>query len=88
MVNQDEITFIGQKEEEVSTAETGLIGGMDRPLMARLPRQLVIFTAGSHADGDDLPVLGDGHRHVRGLARSALRGRWWRRRLAPWRTGG
>jgi hypothetical protein len=46
MVNQDEITFIGQKEADVSTAETGLVGGMDRPLMGRVPRELVIFTAG------------------------------------------
>jgi hypothetical protein len=46
MVNQDEITFIGQRAEEVSTQPTAEVGGMDRPLMARIPRQLVIFTPG------------------------------------------
>jgi hypothetical protein len=46
MVNQDEITFIGQKAQDVSTAETGLVGGMDRPLMERVARELVIFTPG------------------------------------------
>jgi hypothetical protein len=46
MVNQDEITFIGQKAQDVSTAETGPIGGMDRPLMERVARELVIFTPG------------------------------------------
>ena len=51
MVNQDEITFIGQKEEEVSTAQTGLLGGMDRPLMQRVPRDLVIFTPGHTLPG-------------------------------------
>ena len=51
MVNQDEITFIGQKVETVSTAETGLPGGMDRPLMQRVPRQLVIFTPGHTLSG-------------------------------------
>lgn len=51
MVNQDEITFLGQKEEEVSTAPTGLAGGMDRPLMERVPRHLVIFTPGHTLTG-------------------------------------
>lgn len=51
MVNQDEITFIGQKEEDVSTAETGMLGGMDRPLMERVPRELVIFTPGHTLTG-------------------------------------
>jgi hypothetical protein len=46
MVNQDEITFIGQREGDVSTTETALVGGMDRPLMERVPRELVIFTDG------------------------------------------
>jgi hypothetical protein len=46
MVNQDEITFIGQRLGDVSTAETALVGGMDRPLMERVPRELVIFTDG------------------------------------------
>jgi hypothetical protein len=51
MVNQDEITFIGQKEEEVSTAETAVPGGMDRPLMERTARQVVIFTPGHTITG-------------------------------------
>ena|SRR5271157_5973485 len=51
MVNQDEITFIGQTAADVASATTGLIGGMDRPLMERIPRQLVIFTAGHTLTG-------------------------------------
>jgi hypothetical protein len=51
MVNQDEITFIGQKQEEVSTAETAVPGGMDRPLMERTARQVVIFTPGHTITG-------------------------------------
>ncbi|MFI5258898.1 MAG: hypothetical protein ACHQ01_04725 [Candidatus Limnocylindrales bacterium] len=46
MVNQDDITFIGQSPEDVSTAPSALAGGFDRPLMERAPRQLIIFTAG------------------------------------------
>jgi hypothetical protein len=48
MVNQDEITFIGQKAGEVSTAEPAQPGDMDRPLMERTPRDLVIFTASGY----------------------------------------
>ena len=51
MVNQDEITFIGQKEEEVNTGDTSLPGGMDRPLMTRTARQLVVFTPGHTITG-------------------------------------
>jgi hypothetical protein len=51
MVNQDEITFIAQKEEETSAAPTALPGGMDRPVMERSPRQLVIFTPGHTLTG-------------------------------------
>ncbi len=51
MVNQDEITFIGQSEEDVTLAPSGQAGGMDRPLMERVPRQLVIFTAGHTLTG-------------------------------------
>jgi hypothetical protein len=51
MVNQDEITFIGQSAEEVSTVQTSVMGGMDRPMMERVPRQLVIFTAGHTLTG-------------------------------------
>lgn len=51
MVNQDEITFIGQGVGDVSAASTGLGGGTDLPLMERVPRQLVIFTAGHTLTG-------------------------------------
>jgi hypothetical protein len=50
MVNQDEITFIAQTAEEVSSAPTGG-GGMDRPLMERVRRQIVIFTPGHTLTG-------------------------------------
>jgi hypothetical protein len=51
MVNQDEITFIGQSAEEVSTAVSGVAGSIDRPLMEKVPRQLVIFTPGHTLTG-------------------------------------
>ena len=52
MVNQDEITFIGQQAgDSSSTSDTGLPGGMDRPLMERKPRELVIFTPGHTLTG-------------------------------------
>jgi hypothetical protein len=51
MVNQDEITFIGQNAGDVSTEPTSAIGGMDRPLMERVPRKLVIFTPGHTLTG-------------------------------------
>jgi hypothetical protein len=51
MVNQDEITFIGQKAEDVASAPSGLSDGMDRPLMERIPRKLVIFTPGHTLTG-------------------------------------
>ena len=50
MVNQDEITFIAQQEEEVG-GPTGPSDGMDRPLMERTARQLVIFTPGHTLTG-------------------------------------
>jgi hypothetical protein len=50
MVNQDEITFIGQTAEEISAAPTG-DGGLGRPMMERVPRQLVIFTPGHTLTG-------------------------------------
>jgi hypothetical protein len=52
MVNQDEITFIAQKEEEIGTTPTQLPGGLDRPTMERIPRQLVIFTPGHTLTGE------------------------------------
>jgi len=51
MVNQDEVTFIAQTAEEVNTAPTMAAGGMDRPLMERTRRQLVIFTPGHTLTG-------------------------------------
>ena len=52
MVNQDEITFIGQMADEISHAPSGgPSGGMDRPLMERIPRELVIFTPGHTLTG-------------------------------------
>jgi hypothetical protein len=51
MVNRDEITFIGQAVGDVSTAQTGIAGGIDRPLMEKVPRQLVIFTPGHTLTG-------------------------------------
>jgi hypothetical protein len=51
MVNQDEITFIGQTPEDVSTAPSSQLGEMDRPLMERVRRELVIFTPGHTLTG-------------------------------------
>ena len=50
MVNQDEVTFIGQKAEELSPPVASL-SPIDRPSMARIPRQLVIFTPGHTLTG-------------------------------------
>jgi hypothetical protein len=47
MVNQDEITFVGQRAQDTTTAPSGSVGPMDRPVMQRVPRQLVVF-AGSY----------------------------------------
>jgi len=51
MISQDEITFVAQKEENVSTERTGAVGGMDRPLMQRVPREIVVFTEGHTLTG-------------------------------------
>lgn len=51
MVNQDEVTFVGQRPTDVSNERTALKGGMDRPLMTRVPRQLVVFTPGHTLTG-------------------------------------
>ena len=51
MVNQDEITFVAQSAEDVTPSPIGPVGGMDRPLMERIPRQLVIFTPGHTLSG-------------------------------------
>jgi hypothetical protein len=50
MVNQDEITFIAQQGDELASP-SGPSDGMDRPLMARTARQLVIFTPGHTLTG-------------------------------------
>ncbi len=54
MINQAEVTFIAQKVDSAA-ASSELIGGsassMDRPLMERVPRQLVIFTPGHTITG-------------------------------------
>jgi hypothetical protein len=52
MVNQDEITFIAQTAGEVSAEATAMPGGLDRPMMQRIPRQLVIFTPGHTLTGE------------------------------------
>jgi hypothetical protein len=51
MVNQDEITFIGQREEDLTRVRTAMPGGMDRPLLEKTPRKLVIFTPGHTVTG-------------------------------------
>ena len=52
MVNQDEITFIGQMADQITNAPSGgFAGGMDRPLMERIPREMVIFTPGHTLTG-------------------------------------
>jgi hypothetical protein len=54
MVNQDEVTFVGQSAEAASPAPgaSDLPGGsMDRPLMSRVQRQVVIFTEGHTLTG-------------------------------------
>ena len=45
MVNQDEITFIGQRADSATVASSAVEAGMDRPLMERTRRQFVVFTA-------------------------------------------
>ncbi len=49
MVNQDDITFIGQRGDVATTS--GHREGMDRPTMERVPRQLVVFTSGHTLTG-------------------------------------
>ncbi len=51
MVNQDEITFVAQKEEHIAEPAADNFGPMDRPLMQRVPRELVIFTDGHTLTG-------------------------------------
>ena len=50
MVNQDEVTFIGQRAEDV-TAPVASPSEIDRPSMSRVQRQLVIFTPGHTLTG-------------------------------------
>jgi hypothetical protein len=51
MVNQDEVTFVGQSAEAASPAPAASGSEMDRPLMSRVPRQVVIFTEGHTLTG-------------------------------------
>lgn len=51
MVNEDQITFVGQSAEEAGTGRAGGSGGADRPMMERFPKQLVIFTPGHTLSG-------------------------------------
>ncbi len=46
MVNPDEITFVAQRGDAVSATPTISAGAMDRPVMERTRRQVVVFTAG------------------------------------------
>jgi hypothetical protein len=51
LVDQDEVSFVAQTAEEMSTETRGLADGLDRPLMERKPRQIVIFTPGHTLTG-------------------------------------
>lgn len=51
MVNEDQITFVGQSAEEAATGRVGQAGAIDRPVMERSPKQLVIFTPGHTLSG-------------------------------------
>jgi len=51
MVNPDEITFVAQRPTGLPPAPSAPKGGMDRPLMPRVQRQVVIFTAGHTLTG-------------------------------------
>ena len=46
MVNPDEITFVGQRAEDMSPAPSVRMADEDRPAISRIRRQVVIFTAG------------------------------------------
>jgi hypothetical protein len=43
MINQDEVTFIAQTEQHLAASPTAA-SDMDRPMMQRVPREIVIFT--------------------------------------------
>lgn len=51
LVDQDEVSFVAQTAREMSTEARDLVAGMDRPLMERKPRQIVIFTPGHTLTG-------------------------------------
>jgi hypothetical protein len=51
LVDQDEVSFVAQTSEEMSTEVTGFEIGLDRPLMERAPRHIVIFTPGHTITG-------------------------------------
>ncbi len=51
MVNPDQITFVGQRQEDMSPPPTGPLAAIDRPVMSRVQRQVVIFTEGHTLTG-------------------------------------
>ena len=51
MVNPDEITFVCQRPEAVTPRAASPQSGIDRPVMSRVQRQVVIFTAGHTLTG-------------------------------------
>ena len=86
MVNQDEITFVAQKEEHIAEPVADNFGPMDRPLMRRVPRELVIFTDGHTLTGTSTcSPRRTSRRSSTARTRASCRSRtcW----LAPWRTG-
>jgi hypothetical protein len=50
-VNPDEITLIGQTTEAVPPVSPATGGAADRPLLNKVPRQLIIFTPGHTLSG-------------------------------------
>ncbi len=51
MVNPDEITLIGQTAEEVAPASPATERAPDRPLLDKVPHQLIVFTPGHTLSG-------------------------------------
>jgi hypothetical protein len=51
MVNPDEITFVCQRPEAMAPRTAAAAAGVDRPIMSRVQRQVVIFTAGHTLTG-------------------------------------
>jgi len=51
LVDQDEVSFVAQKAEDMTHDGTDHGIGLDRPLMERAPRQIVVFTPGHTITG-------------------------------------